>query len=309
MMLSIQRSLKSAFINVGRQKFISTATILTLVVFFMITNFLVLSYYGVYKVANFLETRPNITVWFQIGTPEDQILTFKKTIEDTNKTSEVKYFSESDSANDFLDLFKGQPIYTSSVNPNEAGQINARINIKPQKIEFLRDLTQQVETAKESNSIIEDISSEFTIANRLNDLLTIIRILVISFVIIFLIVLVLLNFISVQLSLQTREEEIKVMELVGANKGTIRMPFVFEGALLGLFSGLLTSIITIAVVIIFMSVYNYSPTIKSFVNLFSEVQWPTLSLKIAILFILSQLGLGVVIGSFANFIAVRKYIK
>jgi len=308
-MLSIKRALKSAFLNTGRQKFISTATILTLVVFFCITNFLAFSYYAVYRIANYLETRPNITVWFQIGTSEDQILSFKKKVEDTNKTSEVKYFSEADSANDFLELFKGQPIYTSSVTPDLAGQINARINIKPQKIEFLRDLTQQIETEKLNNSIIEDISSEFTIANRLNDLLTIIRILVIAFVIIFFVVLVLLNFISVQLSIQTRKEEIKVMELVGADKGNIRLPFVFEGALLGIFSGLLSAILTIIIVAILVSAYNYSPTIKSFVALFAEVQWPTLSLKYIAAFVVGELGLGALIGSIANFIAVRKYIR
>jgi len=306
-MLSIKRSLKSAFLNTGRQKFISTATILTLVVFFFITNFLAFSYFAVYRIANYLETRPNLTVWFQIGTSEEQILSFKKMVENTNKTSEIKYFSEADSANDFLELFKGQPIYTSSVNPNEAGQINARINIKPQKIEFLRDLTQLVENEKQNNSVIEDISSEFTIANRLNDLLTIIRILVIGFVIIFFVVLVLLNFISVQLSIQTRKEEIKVMELVGANKGNIRLPFVFEGALLGILSGLLSSLLTIGSVALLISLYNYSPTIKAFVTLFAEVQWPTLSLKYILLFIVAELGLGAFIGSVANFIAVRKY--
>jgi len=63
MVLTIKRSLKSALSNIGRQKSISFAIISILVVFFMITNFLVSSYYVISKISSYLETKPNISVW------------------------------------------------------------------------------------------------------------------------------------------------------------------------------------------------------------------------------------------------------
>lgn len=312
-METLKRSFKSAKSNIRRQKFISFATVLIFVVFFMVTNLLAIAYYSLYKVANYLETRPNITVWFQIGTEEADILALKTKIENEGKTAEVIYFSEVDSANDFLEMFKDQPIYTQTVVPNEAGQINARLNIKPLKIEYLRDLTQDLTREKEENSIIEDVSSEVSVANRLNDILSILRITMIISVILFLAIIVSLDLVSVQFSMQNRSEEIKVMQLVGASKTIIRQPYILEGTILGGLAGLIASIVTGLIIVIGVLLNNYSPTIQAFTRIFAEVRWPNITATnlplLLIAFVLLQVFAGMTLGSFANYIAVRKQIK
>lgn len=309
MVLTIKRSLKSALSNIGRQKSISFAIISILVVFFMITNFLVSSYYVISKISSYLETKPNISVWIAIGTDEDKIAELKTRIESTGKASEVTYFSEIDSANDFLSIFKDQPLYTSTITPNEAGQLQARLNIKPLKIEYVADLKQLLDVEQQRGNIIDEVYADIFLANRLNDLLNIIRFVVVAFVIVFVAVLVSMNLLSIQFSMRNRSEEIKVMQLVGASKGLIRMPFIFEGATLGFFASLITALLCLLAFVGLNAINNYSPTFKTFVALFSEVRWPVIGVKYVLMYVFAQLSIGTLVGAFSNFLAVRKYIK
>jgi cell division transport system permease protein len=309
MVLTIKRSLKSALSNIGRQKSISFAIISILVVFFMITNFLASSYYVISKISSYLETKPNISVWIAIGTDEDKIAELKKRIESTGKTSEVTYFSEIDSANDFLNIFKDQPLYTSTITPNEPGQLQARLNIKPLKIEYVADLKQLLDVEQQRGNIIDEVYADIFLANRLNDLLNIIRFVVVAFVVVFVAVLVSMNLLSIQFSMRNRSEEIKVMQLVGASKGLIRMPFIFEGATLGFFASLITALLCLLAFVGLTAINNYSPTFKTFVALFSEVRWPVIGVKYALMYVFAQLSVGTLVGAFSNFLAVRKYIK
>ena len=309
MILTIKRSLKSALANIGRQKSISFAIISILVVFFMITNFLASSYYVISKISSYLETKPNISVWISIGTDEDKIAELKKRIESTGKTSEVTYFSEIDSANDFLNIFKDQPLYTSTITPNEAGQLQARLNIKPLKIEYVADLKQLLDVEQQRGNIIDEVYADIFLANRLNDLLNIIRFVVVAFVVVFVAVLVSMNLLSIQFSMRNRSEEIKVMQLVGASKGLIRMPFIFEGATLGFFASLITALLCLLAFVGLNAINNYSPTFKTFVALFSEVRWPVIGVKYVLMYVFAQLSIGTLVGAFSNFLAVRKYIK
>jgi len=309
MILTIKRSFKSAISNIGRQKSISFAIVSILVVFFMITNFLASSYYVISKISSYLETKPNISVWISVGTDEDKIADLKNRIESTGKTSEVTYYSEIDSANDFLAIFKDQPLYTSAITPDESGQLQARLNVKPLKIEYVTDLKQLLDVEAERGNIIDEVYADISVANRLNDILNIIRFMVVAFVAIFVAVLVSMNLLSIQFSMRNRSEEIKVMQLVGASKSLIRMPFIFEGATLGFFASLLTTILCLLSYAGLDALVNYSPTFKTVVALFSEVRWPVIGIKYILIFVLAELSIGTLVGAFSNFLAVRKYIK
>lgn len=309
MVLTIKRSFKSAISNIGRQKSISFAIVSILVVFFMITNFLASSYYVISKISSYLETKPNISVWITVGTDEEKIADLKTRIESTGKTAEVTYYSEIDSANDFLNIFKDQPLYTSAINPDESGQLQARLNIKPLKIEYVTDLKQLLDVEAERGNIIDEVYADISVANRLNDILNIIRFMVVAFVVIFVAVLVSMNLLSIQFSMRNRSEEIKVMQLVGASKSLIRMPFIFEGATLGFFASLLTTILCLLSYAGLDALVNYSPTFKTVVALFSEVRWPVIGIRYILIFIFAELSIGTLVGAFSNFLAVRKYIK
>ena len=106
---------------------------------------------------------------------------------------------------------------------------------------------------------------------------------------------------TIKITIFSRKREIEIMRLVGASNFSIKQPFVIEGFCLG-FIG---SLIPISAVL-----YGYSALYKHFNGqLFS----PFVKLVSAEPFIyyvsLILLVLGVIVGMFGSYRAVRKYLK
>ena len=106
---------------------------------------------------------------------------------------------------------------------------------------------------------------------------------------------------TIKITIFSRKREIEIMRLVGASNFSIKQPFVIEGFCLG-FLG--------AIIPICATLYGYSAIYKHFNGqLFS----PFVKLVPAEPFIywvsLILLGLGVVVGMFGSYRAVRKYLK
>ena len=106
---------------------------------------------------------------------------------------------------------------------------------------------------------------------------------------------------TIKITIQTRKRQIEIMRLVGASNSYIKLPFFFEGILLGAFG---------SIVPIFLCCYGYmylydrmngqlfTPIIK-LVN-------PDLIIFNIILFVVS---IGVLVGAIGSYRAVRRYLK
>ena len=123
----------------------------------------------------------------------------------------------------------------------------------------------------------------------------------VAFVVLFVIALFIISN-MVRISVYSRANEIEIMKFVGATNNYIRLPYITEGALVGLFSALCSWAITI---LVYHQVYDKAMSsidINSFYALAStrSIMWHDL-------FILVVMGL--IIGAFGSGISVRKYIK
>jgi len=106
---------------------------------------------------------------------------------------------------------------------------------------------------------------------------------------------------TIKLTIFSRKTEIEIMRLVGASNSSIRLPFIFEGFLLGVFGSILP---------ILLSIYGYTILYnQSGGYLFTKII--TLASPFPFVFIVS--GILVLIGSFVGMLgswrAVRKYLK
>ena len=106
---------------------------------------------------------------------------------------------------------------------------------------------------------------------------------------------------TIKITIFSRKREIEIMRLVGTSNFSIKQPFVIEGFCLGFIGALIPIAATL---------YGYSALYKHFNGqLFS----PFVKLVPAEPFIywvsLILLGLGVVVGMFGSYRAVRKYLK
>ncbi len=106
---------------------------------------------------------------------------------------------------------------------------------------------------------------------------------------------------TIKLTIFSRKREISIMRLVGASNSSIKLPFIFEGMLIGIIG----SIIPIGLVIYgYYWVYDILGG-KLLTDIISLIPPSTIVFKIAIFIVL----IGAVVGMIGSSSAVRKYLK
>ncbi|MBR5425673.1 MAG: ABC transporter permease [Clostridiales bacterium] len=124
---------------------------------------------------------------------------------------------------------------------------------------------------------------------------------VVSFIVLFVISLFIISN-MVRISVYSRATEIAIMKFVGATNGYIRLPYVVEGALVGMVSAFCAWGITHAA---YSAIYERAMRNVDPSSIYSILTMKSLSLSVLILCLAS----GVIIGSIGSGIAVRKYVK
>lgn len=104
---------------------------------------------------------------------------------------------------------------------------------------------------------------------------------------------------AIRVTLFARRREIRIMQLVGATNGFIRLPFLFEGVLDGLLGALL------ACVLVVIGYHYMLEAIWVSLPLLAEFGAPIATPQ----FCLMITGLGVVIGALGSFISIRRFLK
>jgi len=122
-----------------------------------------------------------------------------------------------------------------------------------------------------------------------------------TFIVLFVIALFIISN-MVRISVYSRASEIEIMKFVGATNNYIRLPYITEGAIVGVFSALCSWAITI---LVYRQVYGKAMSSIAYSSFYALV--PTRYLIWHDLFILVVMGL--IIGAVGSGISVRKYVK
>ncbi len=106
---------------------------------------------------------------------------------------------------------------------------------------------------------------------------------------------------TIKIAIMSRKKEIEIMRLVGASNINIKLPFIFEGLILGVFGSIIPILVTI---------YGYSALYNHFGGqLFTEFVQLIKPTPFIYLTSLVLLGIGMVVGMLGSAKAVRKYLK
>ena len=106
---------------------------------------------------------------------------------------------------------------------------------------------------------------------------------------------------TIKITIFSRRNEINIMRLVGTSNTVIKLPFIFEGLLLGIFGSLIPVILTI-----FGYTYFYESMGGVILSNLVELTKPNLIIYNTSL---ALLIIGGAVGMFASARAVRKYLK
>jgi len=282
----LNRSIKLAFKNLWRNKFLSLATIAVIALILFIFNVILTINVLSTAIINDIYKQVDIIVYLQDNADIFEVNTLIEKINSMKGVLNVTYTTKEEALADYLELYpeQGNPFEAYGIdNPlpaniqitTESPENHPQIN---KILEQYKDLTLTTESNAENQTLVDQVLAIGTYTQNL--ILTIILIFVASSF------LIIMN--AMYLSIWNRRQEIEIMELVGAPLRSIRWPFLIEGAVVSV----LATLISLFLIGTFISSLSLPITISSFST--------TQSLLIIILFeIIISLSIGVLSSSMA----------
>lgn len=290
----IGRSIRDSFKSVFRNFSLSIASILCTTITLILVAIAIILTINVNHITKDLEEELTIVVYAKNETSDDELNTIEKEIKNINAVANVEAKSKeewrlemqsySDTLNTTLDYLEENPLLDSFIVT-----VKNVDDLKPIALEIRK--LDNIESANYGEGMVEDIISVFDIIKTVTFAMVIALIVVTAFLI--------SN--TIKLTIFSRRSEIEIMRLVGSSNISIKLPFVFEGFLLGVLGSIIPIIITIYGYLIMYEEISSSSSF-SIIDLIKPMPF-VLYASVTLLLI------GSIVGMFGSARAVRKYLK
>lgn len=290
------RNIRDGFKSVFRNFSLSLASISCISITLIIVGLAILLALNINNFAKEIKEDVTVVVFVDRDVEEKEVGVLKAKIELIDNIATLEYKSKKE--------LKKEMEETSSVLAStmadwsdEENPLKDTFQIKVKDIEKIDDTAKTIENLEGIDSVNygETMVNSFLSVFRGVEKGTLIAVIALIIVTVFLIV----N--TIKLTIFSRKREISIMRLVGASNATIKMPFVIEGMVLGLIG---------SIVPILLVIYGYFALYK---KLGGQVYSPLIQLiqPEPFIYIVSLiiLVIGVVVGMFGSYRAVRKYLK
>jgi len=248
-----------------------------------------------------LQDKIDISVYFKIDASEDMILTIKKDLELEEEVKNVEYISRDKALEIFQKRHQGEEIIAQALEELKENPLAASLNVKahnPKDYEVIDAFLK-----KESyGEFIDNVTyaKNAMVIGRLNKIIDTVQRLGLFLTALLAVIAVLITFNTIRLAIYSNREEIGIMRLVGASNAFIRGPFVIEGIIYGLISGLLSFAVIMPII------YFLAPYAKTFIP---EINLWNYLISNSIKLVGYQTLSGVVLGIFSSSVAIRKYLR
>ena len=283
------------FKNLGRNKWYTLASIATITAclfLFGLFYAIITNFENVVKTA---EEGVSVTVFFNEGTSEDEILAVKSDLEKRAEVREIIYVSADEAWEGFKEEYLGEYADGFTENPL-ADSANLQI--------YLNDVSMQqaLVTYIESITVVREVNRSEVTATTLSGLNLLIAYVSAGIIIVLLLVSIFLISNTVNMGIQVRKDEINIMKYIGATDFFVRAPFVVEGILIGLIGSIIP-----LVIIYFVYTHAITYVVSRFTMLSSLLNFLSVETVYQNLIPISLI-IGIGIGFFGSFITVRKHL-
>jgi len=301
MFTALSRIIKYGMQNFWRNGLVSVATILIMIislsVFFSLVIFGVLTKSSVAA----LEGKLDISVYFKIDVPEDEIFNLSKSLSSLTEVKSVEYISRDKALENFKEKNKDNPVVLKALSELESNPLLASLNIKAKDPKDYSAIAAYLEN-ENFTQIIEKVTftQKKLIIDRLVKIADTGEKLGLALTIFLAFIAALVTFNTIRLAIYSNREELGIMRLVGAPNMFINGPYIF----MGIIYGVLAAVISVGVAAPLVSLIT--PQVSVFI--------PEMDLQnyfYANLLALGgyQLLFGVALGVISSAIAIRKYLK
>jgi cell division transport system permease protein len=300
--IKLVRTLREGVRNFYRDKWLTIATVVIMSLALYLVGIAVFLGFGVLQVIDTVESRVNVSMYFDFTVSEAKILEIKEDLENRSieQIQSVSYISRDQALNDFL-VREGESEEIKEAlnmigdNPLPASLVIVAFDtIDYDKINtFLYQEYGEyiLETNHEQNkAVIDEIHSVIVFVRNSGIVLGVL----------FAIIAVLVTLNTIRMSLYAHRNEFEIMRLVGASNIYVKLPTLVEGLLYGLASGIISSIFLI------ISVLISDPLAK---KLIENIDISAFYAQSILIVVCVMILLGMILGFCSSYIGVRRYLE
>ncbi len=298
----IKRITTTALNDLLRSVWLNIATMSIIVVaLFTVTIMMAVDTVGNFAL-NSLQEKIDITIQFKDDAEENKILEFKEDLGELQEVKSVEYISKEQALINFKESHEDNKYINESLEELGENPLFAVLNVKATSLAQYKPIDEYIKGNENYDDIIEKVNfkeNEKAI-NNFSVILKTVKDSIFGLAILFIIMSILVAFNTIRLAMYTHRVEIEIMRLVGASNWYIKMPFVVEGAILGILGCAIT------IVFIFPIVIYISPKMTQFLPGF-ELYAHFLNNIFSFTILLLAIGIG--LGVISSLIAIRRYLK
>jgi len=298
---NLKRIFHSGYMNFKRNRWLSIATVITMVLSIMVLTGVLLLNYGTGAFIKEIQNKIDVGIYFKTDVAETEILKIQEELGGLSMVSKVDYTSREQALANFKEKSARDQIILQTLEEIGDNPLSASLNIKAKKSEDYPKIISYVE-----NSLFKDklLSIDFTEnRNLVNRAASLSRGLWISTVLLTVIlsgVAVIVAFNTIRMAIHSVGEELRIMNLVGGSNWFIRGPFMVEGILYGSISAVITFLIYIPLILVI------GGKIDKFLGFVSITRY---FFSHIFLILLAQILFGVILGVVSSILATSKYLK
>ena len=288
------RSIRDAFKSVLRNFSLSFASIMCTTITLILVSVALICAANIENATKSIEDELSIVVYLDGEVTEEQINNIRADIDSQDNVAEVTFKSKTEwkeEMSDYDDTFETVLNYLDENPLMDSFIVRVEdVNHLSDTAEYIKSIS-GVDTVKYGEGMVDNIISAFNVVEKVVVVIVIALILVTSFLI--------SN--TIKLTIFSRRSAIEIMRLVGASNIAIKLPFIFEGLIIGVIGSIIPICITIYGYVILYGALNghvFSNMIV-LIEPYNFVFWISLPLVV----------LGAVVGMLGSLKAVRKYLK
>ncbi len=303
---SLKRVLTAGAKSFARGGVVSVATVLIMTVTLIIIGSLVFLSAILGNTLTGIKDKVDVNVYFVVNAEDADILSLKTKLESLPDVAGVTYTTRDEALVNFRERHKEDSLTLQALEELGDNPLGASLAIKandPSDYEgIVKFLSDDPSVSPASGPIIDRINyyQNKTVIDRLTNAIDATERAGIVVVLLFAIASLIIAFTTVRLAIYTARDEIAVMRLVGATNMYIRGPFIVAGIM----SGVLASIL--ALLFFYPATWYAGVSLSAWLGGFSLF---TYYLEHFAFIFLLLVSVGVLMGAFASFLAVRRYLK
>ncbi len=254
---------------------------------------------------SYLETRPQVTAYFQTKTPENDIFKVRDELNASGKVLSIRYISQKEAFDIYRQMNKDNPLLLEMVSSDI---LPPSLEIYAKKPVFLPEIAEYL---KKSGGI-DEVQFQKDIVDRLLTLTNTVRQGSIVFFLYLFIMSVVVLTTTTLFKIALKKDEIELLRLIGASNFYIRRPYIMEGLVMAGIASTFSFLIMIGLILYaspFLGTYLKGiPSLEVNLIFFDFKVWPLNPLFFAATYLL-VLFFGMTITVISSYLATNKYLK